>query len=125
MYRTIYSDLLEVNRAILTGFTDFNLNNSSTFSTINSGDINGNGYKDIIVVSNSQFWGVLYNDGLGNFSNRNIITFITSLSTDIDCGDLNDDGRDDIVICGQNQVYFSYPGNFKKSRLKLITLKME
>jgi len=99
---------------------DYSLNSSSTFSTINYGDIDGNDFEDILVVSNNdQFWGILYNDGLGNFSEPEYHNVYDYFPSGIDCGDLNGDGRDDIVICGQStEVYFSYPGNFQKLTLE-------
>jgi hypothetical protein len=83
----------------------------------NIGDINGDGFIDIIVYSsdwNNRFWGVMYNDGTGNFSNP-VYQYITDyFPRTLACGDLNGDNWDDIVVCGQStEVYFSYSDGFQ------------
>ena len=79
------------------------------------GDIDNDNNIDIIVASSSgQFWGVLYNNGLGQFSLPEY-HYVTGLHpTDIACGNLNEDDREDIVISGQEvQIYFSYESGFE------------
>jgi hypothetical protein len=95
-------------------FVDFNLNTSSTIDGVSYGDINGDGYIDLLVFShNSGFWDILYNDGTGYFSSPVNFNFPPTINNLI-CGDLNGDGRDDIVVCGFNTiVYFSYPSGFQ------------
>jgi len=83
----------------------------------NIGDINGDGFIDIIVYSsdwNNRFLGVMYNDGTGNFSNP-VYQYITDyFPRTLACGDLNGDNWDDIVVCGQStEVYFSYSDGFQ------------
>jgi len=99
-------------------YMDFSLNTSSVFQYINYGDINGDGYSDIVLISNSDyFWGILYNDGTGNLSEPEYYD-LSFGPIDISCGDLNNDGREDIVITGYNtEVYFSYPDGFQLSIL--------
>ncbi len=82
------------------------------------GDISGNNSIDIVFISNDYFlWGIIYNDGTGNFSEPEYFN-LSFHPIDISCGDLNNDGREDIVITGQNtEVYFSYPDGFQLSIL--------
>ncbi len=80
------------------------------------GDINGDDYIDIIIYSNNdQFWGIMYNDGQGNFSQPEYHYVTDYFPSSVSCGDLNGDNRDDIVVCGQSiEVYFSYPDGFQR-----------
>jgi hypothetical protein len=105
--------------------SDFSLNSSSTFSDITYGDVNGDTAIDLIVASNQdQFWGVLYNDGNGNFSLPEYHYITDYYPTSIVCDDLNNDGRDDMVICGQStEIYFSYPGEFQSLVLESSDFK--
>ncbi len=85
-------------------------------------DVNGDNYIDIVIYSNSnQFWGIMYNNGDGNFSNPEYHYVSDYHPRAISCGDLNEDGRDDIVVCGgSTEVYFSYPDGFQ-----LLTLETD
>ena len=93
----------------------------------NIGDINSDGFIDIIIYSSdydNKFWGVMYNDGTGNFSNPEYHYVTDYFPTVLDCGDLNNDNRDDIVVCGQStEVYFSYPDGFQKLVLETENFK--
>ena len=82
------------------------------------GDVNYDSYTDILFASNNgQFWGILYNDGTGKFSEPEYYD-LSFHPIDISCGDLNNDGREDIVITGyKTEVYFSYPDGFQLSIL--------
>ena len=99
----------------------YNQNNLTTYNIsdycdcITIGDIDNDNDIDIIVSSSSgQFWGVLYNNGSGQFSSPEY-HYVTGLHpTDIACGNLNEDYREDIVISGQEvQIYFSYESGFE------------
>ena len=98
----------------------FSLNTYEGVNIIETGNIDGANNDDLIFASNQgQFWGILYNDGTGNFSEPEYHYVSDYHPTNIDCGDLNGDGREDIVVCGQStEVYFSYPGNFQKLTLE-------
>ncbi|MCK4694992.1 MAG: VCBS repeat-containing protein, partial [Candidatus Cloacimonetes bacterium] len=79
-----------------------------------TGDIDNDNDIDIVIASNNgQFWGILYNDGTGQFSLPEY-TFVDYYPGGIACEDLNNDGRDDIVVCGLKlEVYLSYPDSFQ------------
>jgi hypothetical protein len=83
--------------------------------TFSISDVDNNSANDILFAShNGQFWGVLYNDGMGNFSNPEYHYVDDYYPNDVACGDLNDDGRNDVAVCGQStEVYFSYPDGFE------------
>jgi hypothetical protein len=106
-------------------FQDFSLYSHEVFSDINIGDINGDGLIDIIVTTgDGQFWGVMYNDGTGNFSNPEYHYVSGYYPYHLTCADLNGDNRSDIVVCGQStEVYFSYPSNFQLLVLEIDNYK--
>ncbi len=79
------------------------------------GDIDADGDKDIVFISNSgQFWGWMYNEGNGSFSEPHYQYYNENYPSDIACGDINGDGRADVGVSAQTtRVYFSYPDSFK------------
>ncbi len=95
-------------------FEDFTLNTSEVVADITYGDIDNDNDIDIVIASHhGQFWGVLYNNGSGQFSAPEY-HYVDYHPGGIACGDLNNDGRDDIVVCGLKlEVYLSYPGSFQ------------
>jgi len=96
-------------------FADFTLNTSEVVSNITYGNIDNNNDIDIIVASNSgQFWGVLYNNGTGQFSEPEYHDVTGLHPTDLACGNLNDDNREDILVSGQGvRIYYSYESGFE------------
>ena len=108
--RVLYND-----NGSFTEYSDFNLNSSSTFTNVNYGDFNGDSFDDIAVIINNDFlWGILYNDGTGNFSIPEYFD-LTFPPIDIACSDLNDDNRADVVISGSNtEIYFSTETGFQQ-----------
>lgn len=99
------------------GFNNINyfpLNTREPVHDITYGDIDNDDDNDIIFTShNGQFWGILYNDGTGQFS-LPVYTYVDYYPGGIACGDLNNDGRDDVAICGLKlEVYLSYPDSFQ------------
>ena len=80
---------------------------------IETGDFNGDGYNDILVASNPWFfWGVLYNDGTGNFSLP--VYYDTEFPImDIAVGDINGDSIDDILFGGYHlEIHYGTPTGF-------------
>jgi hypothetical protein len=92
----------------------FSLNTYVGVACLATGDIDGDNDIDIIVAShNGQFWGVLYNDGTGEFSEPEYHYVTGVYPTDIECGHLNNDDREDILVSGQEvRIYYSYPTGF-------------
>ncbi|MEZ5197768.1 MAG: VCBS repeat-containing protein [Bacteroidales bacterium] len=73
----------------------------------NIGDINGDSFIDIVLYSNdNQFWGVMFNDGTGNFSAPQYHNIEDYFPSDIACADLNDDGRDVTAIFASKMSIF-------------------
>lgn len=111
-----YIRILWNNSSVFDSASDISLNSSATFNYINYGDLNGDGFGDLVVTSSqSQFWGVLFNDELGSFFPPEYYATPDYFPSSAACGDLSNDGKDDIVICGQSvEVYFSNPTGFEK-----------
>lgn len=91
------------------------------------GDLDNNFSNDIVFISHDGlFWGVIYNDGYGNFTAPEYHFVDDYYPNDVACGDLNDDGRDDVVVCGQStEVYFSYPEGFEVLQLETNDYKSD
>ena len=127
----IYEDAQNENIYIAV-INDFNTNNISYFSLetyegfgiLSHGDFNGDGYNDIIIASNF-FWGVLYNDGTGNFSLP--VYYDTEFPImDIAVGDINGDSIDDILFGGYHlEIHYGTPSGFDYQFLDYYRGKVE
>ncbi len=84
----------------------------------NIGDISGNNSIDFAFISNNDYlWGIIYNDGTGNFSEPEYYD-LDYPPLNIACADFNDDGRDDVVIADYIiEVYFSTENGFEQQLL--------
>ena len=113
--RVVYNDNGDFN-----SFNDFPiLSNSEPVLGMTYGDINGDGFNDILMVGqNCQCWGILYNDGQGNFSEPEYYEIPDCNPHAIVCGDLNGDGRNDIVVSGfYTNIYYNYADGFDMQEL--------
>jgi hypothetical protein len=90
-------------------------NNMTKF---NIGDLTGNNIFDIVFISNNDFlWGIIYNDGIGNFSLPEIHD-MDYPPLDIACADLNGDESDDVVVSSSvTEIYFSNDSGFQQQYL--------
>jgi len=88
---------------------------------ITSGDVNGDGFADLLFAHNNDFlWGIIFNDGTGNFSAPEYFD-LDYPPLDIACADLNGDGRDDVVIAADRvEVYFSTENGFQQLLLGYV-----
>jgi hypothetical protein len=113
--RVIYN-----NQGVYDSFKNFSLNKTDPFTDIEIGDINDDSFIDLALISNNgQFWGIIYNDGYGNFSNPQYFETIDAHPNSIKCGDINGDGRADIVLCQQSvEVFFSTEDGFENIQLE-------
>jgi hypothetical protein len=96
----------------------FTIYNQGPVPFITSGDVNGDGFSDLLFAHNNDFlWGVIYNDGTGNFSVPEYFG-LTFPPMDIACADLNDDGRDDVIIASSyTQIFYSDTAGFIEQTL--------
>ncbi len=85
---------------------------------ITSGDVNGDNYTDLLFAHNNNYlWGIIYNDGTGNFSAPEYYSLSFS-PMDIACADLNGDGWDDVILSGiDTEIYFSTETGFEQSTI--------
>jgi len=107
-------------------YTDFNLNKSITINLINYGDINGDTFIDIVIASNGgKFWGVLYNDGIGNFNGPAYYN-TEYWPNDLAVGDIDSNGREDIALCGTyTEIFYSFETGFEYFLLSGIEHSIE
>ena len=101
----IFRDYIE------SGYNDSYFINISNYAyKIISTNINSDNYRDLIFASNyGQFWGLMYNDGTGQFSSPEYY-YLDWYPSDISAGDLDGDGSDEIVVSLSNPaLIYSYP----------------
>ena len=75
-------------------------------------------YNDLVFACNiSHFWGIIYNDGTGNFSEPEYFD-LNFPPTDIECADLNNNGRSDVIVSGSDtEIFFSTVSGFQQQLL--------
>jgi hypothetical protein len=115
-----------INNFDLDDISYYSLNTNEGVGYVETGDINGDSIIDIVFASNNgQFWGVIYNDGTGNFSDPEHYYVEEYYPLDIDCGDLNGNGRSDVVVSGTLfEIYYSYDSGLYKYQLSEHELKV-
>ncbi len=87
---------------------EFYIYSESPMPGIASGDINGDGFVDIAFYHNiDQLWGVIYNDGTGNFSAPEYFD-LDFPPVDINCADLDGDGKSEVALCGMHTEIYSW-----------------
>ncbi|MCD4696388.1 MAG: T9SS type A sorting domain-containing protein [Bacteroidales bacterium] len=104
----------------------FIINYDEMVDYITSGDVNGDGFNDIVFAANTdKIWGMIYNNGTGNFSAPEYSN-LESWPTDINCADLNGDGKDDVVIaCTHIKIYYANDTGFQYQEIPEIALETE
>ena len=85
---------------------------------IASGDVNGDGFSDLLLAHNNGFlWGILYNDGTGNFLEPEYFD-LSFPPIDLISVDLNQDDKDDVIISGSNtEIYYWTENGFEQQIL--------
>lgn len=108
-----YLRILKMDTTGIIGYSDYFTSINYSFDYKTYGDINGDGDIDIIIASyDCQCWGILYNQGEGNFSEPEYY-YTEFPPTDVSCENLNNDSFDDIVIGGADvNIYLSNGSGF-------------
>ncbi|MCF8369037.1 MAG: FG-GAP-like repeat-containing protein [Bacteroidales bacterium] len=93
----------------------FYTNDDSAIDDFADGDVDNDNDNDVVFTCNNDLlWGIIYNDGTGNFSTPQYYD-LSFPPVDITCADLNNDGRADIVVCGSDtEIYFSTETGFQQ-----------
>ncbi|MBI9036905.1 MAG: VCBS repeat-containing protein [Bacteroidales bacterium] len=119
---TTYSHYLRVylNEGTLdfSNWIDYDLINQSQLIGMHYGDINGDGFLDIVLISNCNWVGLVYNNGQGGFHEPDYYSINTNIyPKEIVCGDLNNDGRDDLIIAGLSlTILWSFEYSFEEQQ---------
>jgi hypothetical protein len=82
----------------------YSLNDINNITGVDIGDINSDNNLDVIIYSNQYFfWGILYNNSIGELSDP-IYYNLEYPPQDISIGDINGDQRDDVLVAGTNRL---------------------
>ncbi len=113
------------SEGVFNEYQDISLNQSESFDYKTYGDTDGDGFPDIIVSSyGCQCWGILYNDGQGNFAEPEYYYNIPH--NDMDAGLINDDSLTDVVLCGATtEIFYSTGTGFTNQTIDNGSLRVK
>mgnify|MGYP002346159335 FL=1 len=86
----------------------------NTYDAYNIGFINEDEYPDIVLVSSNNFWGIMLNNGYGEFLLPEVYQLSSYYPFSVSCGDIDGNGLDDIVLTGiDTEIFFNYADGFE------------
>ncbi len=119
-----YIRILNLDSSGVIGHNDLFLSNEFGFSNKTYGDSNGDGLTDIIISSyGCQCWGILYNEGQGNFAEP--VYYYDVPHNDMAAGFINEDSLTDVVLCGSaTEIFYSTGTGFTNQTIDNGSLRV-